>query len=633
MRLGTFGSLTLVLAMLGAGCGAAPTPPPAPGTSAAPSSPSEELAPSPQPATAAGAEAFVKEVNEQLLELWRQSMRAAWVKSTYITHDTEKLSAQANERVMEYEARAIKAATRFDGVELPPEIKRQLYLLKYSAGLPAPSNAERRAELAELSTKMESAYGKGKFCSPKLKGKGKDPQSECLSLSELTKLMASSRNADLLLEVWRGWRTVSPDIRPMYSRFVELGNEGARELGFTDMGQIWKGRYDMEGDAFVAEMDRLWKEVKPLYDQLHCYVRSRLRRRYGAAAIGDKAPIPAHLLGNMWAQDWTNIYDLVEPFPGQGLPDLTLQLKRKKFDELKMVRLAEKFFVSLGMDPLPKTFWERSLFLRPRDRDVVCHASAWDVTLRGDLRIKMCIQVNHEDLVTIHHELGHNYYFHYYNHLPALYQAGANDGFHEGVGDTLALSVTPEYLANVGLYDRVPDNERAELNELMKRALEGIAFLPFGKMIDQWRWDVFSGKTSPADYNSAWWKLRTEMQGVVAPTPRSEKDFDPGAKFHIPANVPYTRYFIARILQYQFHRALCRAAGYSGPLHRCSIYESREAGKKMKDMLALGASKPWPDALETISGERQMTASAIIDYYAPLMKWLAQQNGKEQCGW
>ncbi len=635
MRIRTLAPFVLGASLLAPfGCGTGPTPPAAPPAGAAPAADADGgMSPAEQPATPAGAEAFVKEVNEQLLDLWQDAARVAWVKSTYITHDTETLAAQASERVMEYEARAIKAATRFDGLELSPEVKRQLYLLKYSAGLPAPSDPQKRTELAELSTKMESAYGKGKFCSPKLKGKGKDPKRDCLSLPELSKILAKSRDKDLLLEVWRGWRTVSPELRPMYSRFVELGNEGARELGFTDMGQIWKGRYDMSGDAFVAEMDRLWKEVKPLYEQLHCYVRARLRRRYGAAAIAEKAPIPAHLLGNMWAQEWANIYDLVEPFPGRGLPDLTIRLKQKKYDEVGMVRLAEKFFVSLGMDPLPKTFWERSLFLKPRDREVVCHASAWDVTSRGDLRIKMCIEVNHEDLVTIHHELGHNYYFHYYNHLPPLYQAGANDGFHEGIGDTLALSVTPSYLAKVGLYDRVPNDEPAEINELMKRALEGIAFLPFGKMIDQWRWEVFNGETPATAYNAAWWKMRTEMQGIASPIERTEKDFDPGAKFHIPANVPYTRYFIARILQYQFHRALCKASGYTGPLHRCSIFDSKEAGKKMMGMLALGASKPWPDALEAITGERKMTANAIIDYYAPLMKWLGEQNQKEQCGW
>jgi peptidyl-dipeptidase A len=399
------------------------------------------------------------------------------------------------------------------------------------------------------------------------------------------------------------------------------------------MGGIWKGRYDMTAPQFASEMSRLWEQVKPLYQELHCHMRQAIAKKYGADRMPSDGTIPAHLLGNMWAQEWTNLYPMVEPHKGKGEPDLTKRLVALKYDPVKMVQLGEKFFVSLGMDPLPKTFWERSMFTKPKDRDVVCHASAWDVDMSGDLRIKMCIKVNHEDLVTIHHELGHNYYFHYYNKLPALYQGGANDGFHEGIGDTLALSVTPSYLHKIGLLDKAVDDPQADLNVLMQRALEGIAFLPFGKLIDEWRWDVFNGKTPPASYNKAWWDLRRRYQGVSPPAPRDEQDFDPGAKYHIPANVPYTRYFIARILQYQFHRALCKAAGHQGPLYKCSIYDNKAAGERMMAMLKLGQSRPWPDALQVISGETAMDASAIIDYYAPLMTWLKEQNKGQQCGW
>ena len=622
------------VALTAAACGGAPTtgaaPPPAGTPEPAPMPGDTSTSSEP---TVDEAVAFMKGVNKTLKQLYIEAERMAWVKSTYITHDTEVLAATANERLMEYQARTIKEATRFDDLELPPDTARQLYLLKYSAGLPAPSNPDERSELASIETKMGSIYGKGKPCSPKFKGHGKDKKAECLALGELSNILAKKRDYDLLLEVWKQWRTISPEMRPMYQRFVELGNKGATELGFQDMGQIWKGRYDMSGEAFTKEMDRLWTEVKPLYDELHCYVRAKLRKKYGTDKIGEKAPIPAHVLGNMWAQEWTNVYDMVVPFKGKKLPDVGKQLKRKKYDEKKMVQLGEKFFTSLGMDPLPKTFYERSQFTKPRDREVVCHASAWDITYDRDLRIKMCIQINYEDLVTIHHELGHNYYYNYYYKLPVLYQAGANDGFHEGIGDTLALSVTPSYLAKVGLYDKVPKSEQVDLNVLMLRALEGIAFLPFGKLMDEWRWDIFSGKTPPSKYNESWWALRKKYQGVAPPVARSEKDFDPGAKYHIPGNVPYTRYFIARILQYQFHRALCEAMGHEGPLHQCSIYGNKKAGDKMISMLKLGASKPWPDALEAISGEREMSATAIIDYYKPLIAWLKEQNKGETCGW
>jgi peptidyl-dipeptidase A len=583
--------------------------------------------------TAADAEAFVDDANREIKEVSQKLDRAAWVKSTYITPDTEYLEAKEYEKLMELLSRKVKEARKFEGLDLPPETARALYLLKFSAGLPAPSDPGKRARLAELSSKLEGIYGKGKYCSPKLKGLGPDKKSECLELDDLDKIMGKSRDWDTLLDVWRGWRTISPPMRPMYQEFVSLGNEGAKELGFSDMAAIWKGGYDMTPKEFEAEMERLWGEVKPLYDKLHCYVRKQLRKKYGDSRIGKHAPIPAHVLGNMWAQEWEALYPMMEPYKGQGSIDVTKQMAAKKWDAIKMVKTGEAFFTSLGMAPLPETFWERSLFKKPEDRNVVCHASAWDVGMNGDLRIKMCINTDFADLVTIHHELGHDYYYQQYGNLPPLFQAGANDGFHEGIGDTLVLSVTPEYLKKIGLLDKVNDNPKADLNVLMQRALEGVAFLPFGKLIDEWRWRVFDGRIGPADYNKGWWELRHKYQGIVPPVERSEKDFDPGAKFHIPANTPYTRYFIARILQYQFHRALCRAAGFKGPLYKCSIYGNKQAGQKMMAMLKLGASKPWVEALATISGERKMDATAILDYYAPLAKWLDEQNQGETCGW
>ncbi|MEA2753687.1 MAG: peptidyl-dipeptidase, partial [Myxococcales bacterium] len=370
-----------------------------------------------------------------------------------------------------------------------------------------------------------------------------------------------------------------------------------------------------------------------LYDDLHCYTRKKLRAKYGKDKIPEKAPIPAHLLGNMWAQQWDAIFDVVEPYPGQGSLDVDKKLRDKKYDPTKMVKLGEGFFTSLGLEPLPKSFWERSLFTRPKDREVVCHASAWDVSWNDDLRIKMCIEPTEDDLITIHHELGHDYYFHYYYKLPILFQAGANDGFHEGIGDTLALSVTPQYLKNLGLLDQVPNNDKGRLNVQMKMALDKVAFLPFGLLIDKWRWDVFSGKTPKTKYNETWWALRTKYQGIAAPVPRSEADFDPGAKYHIPASTPYMRYFLARIYQFQFHRALCKAAGHKGSLDTCSIYGNKEAGAKLRAMLQLGQSKPWPEALATLSGEKKADASAMLEYFAPLREYLKEQNKGEQCGW
>ncbi len=629
-----FAFAALALAASGAAsCAAEPLPPiPCPKVEAAPPPASTGKAelPAEAPATVEEAREFFTKVDGDLRRLWTQASRADWVNQNFITDDTEALSAGGQEASMEYLTRTIKTAARYNGLKLPDDLARQMLLLKLGTSLPAPTDAKERTELAETAVWMTGVYGKGKYCPERLKN---DPKKKCLSLGDLSSIMSKSRKYDELLDAWTGWHSISPPIRKKYERYVELGNKGAKEIGFSDMGALWRSGYDMTADQFEADTERLWQEVKPLYDELHCYVRSRLQAKYGKDKIADKAPIPAHLLGNMWAQEWGNIYDLVEPYKGQGSLDVTKNLQKKKIDEKAMVRMGESFFTSLGLAKLPDTFWERSLFKKPADRDVVCHASAWDVTYSNDLRIKMCIEPKEEDLITIHHELGHDYYYQQYYKLPMLFQQGANDGFHEGIGDTLALSVTPAYLKSIGLLDKVPANEKGEVNFLLKMALDKVAFLPFGKLIDQWRWDVFSGKTAPADYNKAWWALRAKYQGVAAPVPRSEADFDPGAKFHVPGNTPYVRYFLARIYQFQFHRALCKAAGQKGPLHTCSIYGSKEAGAKLKAMLEMGASKPWPEAMKAISGEDKGDAGALLEYFAPLRKWLAEQNKGQTCGW
>lgn len=572
------------------------------------------------------AQAFVGRVNDELKRKWTYASTADWVKATYITDDTERLSATANTEVLAYLSKTVKESTRFDGLSLDPKTARSLYLLRLSSMLPAPDDARKREELATTSARLEGLYGKGQVCGPD----GKPP---CRDLGELSELMATSRKPAELLEAWKGWHAISVPMKPLYERLVTLSNEGAKELGFADLGQLWKSGYDMPPAAFEGEVERLWQQVKPLYEDLHCYVRARLSKTYGEKVVPLDKPIPAHLLGNMWAQEWNNIYPVVEPFKGQSSLDVSASLKQQRYDPKRMVKLGERFFTSLGLAPLPETFWERSLFTKPRDRDVVCHASAWDVNLSGDLRIKMCIKVNEEDLVTIHHELGHNFYYAAYNTLPALFQTGAHDGFHEAIGDALTLSITPSYLKEVGLLNKVSTKKEGLINLQLKDALDRIAFLPFGLLIDKWRWDVFSGKVSPAQYNEAWWALRTRYQGVAAPVERSANDFDPGAKYHIPASTPYTRYFLARILQFQFHRAMCEAAGFKGPLHACSIFGSKAAGERLNKMMSLGASKPWPDALEAMTGSRQMDASALTEYFAPLQQWLKEQNQGRRCGW
>jgi peptidyl-dipeptidase A len=598
-----------------AGCAHAPAEPPTPAAPVAPAKP-----------TAQEARDFVARVNAELKDLWIRASTAEWIKNTYITEDSERNAAWANEAVMAYQSKAVEEATRFDGVDVDPETARALYLLKISSMLPAPKDPAKRAELASIAAKLDGMYGKGKWC-------GQDGKGTCRDLDQLSDVLSHSRKWDELVDAWAGWHTIAVPMKPLYARQVELADEGAREIGFRDLGELWRDGYDMSPADFEKETDRLWEQLRPFYEELHCYVRSRLQTVYGKDRVPDHAPIPAHLLGNMWAQEWTDLYPLLEPYKGQGNFDVDTALARQKYDHLKMVKLGESFFTSLGFEPLPQTFWERSQFLKPRDREVVCHASAWDVSLNNDLRIKMCIRATESDLITIHHELGHDFYYSQYYRLPALFQSGANDGFHEAIGDAIALSITPSYLKRLGLIDRLPKDDKGLIDVQMKSALSKIAFLPFGKLVDQWRWDVFAGKVTPDHYNQAWWDLKLKYQGVVPPVPRSEADFDPGAKYHVPGNTPYMRYFIAAVLQFQFHKALCDAAGWKGPLHECSIYGSKEAGAKFQKMLALGASKPWQDALFELTGTRQMDASAILEYYAPLRTWLAQQNQGKTCGW
>ncbi|RYV01746.1 peptidyl-dipeptidase [Shewanella sp. OPT22] len=575
--------------------------------------------------TVADGKAFINDAEQQLADLSVEASRAEWIYSNFITEDTAALAAAVGEK---YTANSVKFATesaKYAGLPLGAVDERKLNALRTSLVLPAPLDPKKNAELAQISAELNGMYGKGKYCFQ---------DGNCMTLPELSAIMAESRDPAKLLEVWKGWREISKPMRPLFENEIKLANEGAQDLGFKDLSELWRSQYDMEPQAFSDELDRLWGQVKPLYDSLHCYVRGELNEKYGDDVVGKTGPIPAHLLGNMWAQSWGNIYNEVSPKNGDPGYDVTKLLADNNYDEKKMVKQAEGFFTSLGFEPLPETFWTRSLFTQPQDRDVVCHASAWDLDNLDDIRIKMCIQKTAEEFTVIHHELGHNFYQRAYKNQPHIFKGSANDGFHEAIGDTIALSITPKYLKQIGLLNEVPD-ESKDIGLLLRQALDKVAFMPFGLMIDQWRWKVFNGEIKPSEYNKAWWELRQKYQGVQAPIARSEADFDPGAKYHVPGNVPYTRYFLAHILQFQFHKALCEIAGDEGAVHRCSIYGSKEAGEKLNTMLEMGSSKPWPEALEVVTGTKDMDAKAVLDYFAPLKIWLDEQNKAQnnQCGW
>jgi peptidyl-dipeptidase A len=607
--------------LLLAACAGKPTPPPA-----------APVVPTATVSRLDEARAFVARADATLREAWVAANEAAWTYETDITDAHAEAQAAASERSMQVTTELVKASTPYVGTPgLSPEQARELEILHRGADQqPGPSDPARRKELATVLADLSGLYGKGEVCE----------DGTCRDLQQLEAVLAAQATAkdaakawDEQLGAWRGWHDTAKPMRPLYGRFVELGNEGARELGYADMGAMWRSGYDMPPDQFAGEVDRLWGQVEPLYEALHCHVRAKLTERYGQDKVPATGPIPAHVTGNMWAQEWGHLYPLVAPYPKEPSLDVTAAMKAKGWDVDRMFHTAEGFFTSLGLDPLPATFWTRSMLVQPPGREAVCHASAWDVTYADDLRIKMCTEVKGDDLVTIHHEMGHLYYDHAYHELPILLQNGANDGFHEAIGDAIALSMTPEYLNRIGLLDQVGTSEASMLDAQMQRALDKVAFLPFGRLIDLWRWGVFSGDIPPERWNEAWWELREKVQGVAPSVPRTEADFDPGAKYHIPANTPYMRYFLAAILQFQFHEGLCRAAGHTGPLHTCSIFGSKEAGDKLEAMLELGASKPWPDALEVVTGSRQLDAGPMLAYFAPLKAWLDTQNQGRTCGW
>ena len=592
------------------------------------SAPATETAAPAFPLTPQGAADFIAAAEKDLFDFGVEKARVDWINYTYINDTTDALAAtytaQDTEKSVHY---ALEAAKYAAVPGLDPEVKRKLDKLRSRIVMPAPTTPGAADELSQITTRMSSNYGKGQGT---LGGKpisGSDIEAE---MGELDHTPAE------YAEMWTSWHdNVGAPMKDDYVRMVEIGNAGAQELGFSDVGNMWRANYDMPPEEFAALTEKLWQEVKPLYQSLHTYVRWKLNEKYGDAVQPKTGPIRADLLGNMWAQEWGNIYPLVAP-PGSGDIgyDVTELLEKSGKSELDMVKIGEGFFSSLGFDPLPETFWTRSMFLKPQDREVICHASAWNLDNVDDLRIKMCIKKNADDFTTIHHELGHNYYQRAYNKQDYLHLDGANDGFHEAIGDMVALSITPEYLVQIGLLERsqVPSADK-DIGLLLRQAMDKVAFLPFGLLIDRWRWGVFDGSITPAEYNTAWTQMRTDYQGIVPPVERPADAFDPGAKYHIPGNTPYTRYFLARLLQFQFYQAACEQAGWKGPLHRCSFYGNEEVGKNLNAMLEMGASKPWPDALEAFTGSREMSGKAMAEYFAPLKAWLDEQNKGKPQGW
>ena len=578
--------------------------------------------------TISDVESFLEKVEQEDKTLGPVISSAYWISSNFITYDSQKIVADFGKRYSLMSVERANEAATFDDLDLPEDMRRKLDLIKGGFVMPAPLDDTLAGELASIESELGAMYGLGEHCFS---------ENDCYDLEAFEEIIDSSRNPDELLKAWSGWREIGKPMKDKYLRMVEIGELGAKDLGYDGLTDLWFSKYDMPAEDFLTDTDRVWEEVKPLYDALQCHVRDKLNEEYGNDVVPPEGMLPAHILGNMWGQSWANIYDIVfEENPNTESIDLTSIIQERDLTEIEMVEIAEDFFLSLGFDPLPDTFWERSLFVKPQDRNVVCHASAWDLDpATKDIRIKMCIEKNAEDFVTIHHELGHIFYYQAYNDLPSVYRSGANDGFHEAVGDLLALSITPDYLTQIGFVteEKAEAAEQDPIALLMKQALDGVVSLPWTLMLDKWRSGVFTGEITKDNLNSSWWELREKYQGITSPMERGEEYFDPGAKYHIPGNTPYTRYYLAKIMQYQFHEALCNEMGFEGPLHECSIYNNPEAGVKIRDMLAMGQSKPWQDAFEALTGERALSGTSILNYYKPLQEWLEKENEGRSCGW
>ncbi|XP_072105103.1 angiotensin-converting enzyme isoform X2 [Mobula birostris] len=572
------------------------------------------------------ANAFIDEYNTEAEKVWYESSEASWTYNTNITEHNNKIMLEKSLILSNHTRKYGEKARQFDYTDFQNEETKRI-LKKMSdikeAALPEAEVKEYKNVLSDL----ETAYSVAKVCRK---------NGTCYPLEpDLTDIMANSDDYNELLFAWKGWRDASgKKMRDNFKRYVKLSNKAATLNGYADTGEQWRSVY--ESKNFEQDLEKIYKELQPLYQNLHAYVRRALYKKYGDKYINLKGPIPAHLLGNMWAQSWSNIYKLLTPYPSASHVDATPAMIEKKWTPLKMFEESDNFFRSLGLKPMPNEFWNKSMIEKPKDREVVCHASAWDFYNRKDFRIKQCTVVNMNDLVTVHHEMGHVQYFIQYKDQHILFRDGANPGFHEAIGDVMALSVsTPKHLQSIGLLDKVENNRESDINYLMSMALRKIAFLPFGYLIDQWRWKVFDGRIPESDYNQEWWNLRLKYQGVCPPVPRKEEDFDPGAKFHVPSAVPYIRYFVSYIIQFQFHESLCKVANHTGPLHKCDIYRSKEAGQRIGDAMKLGSSKPWYEAMKMITGGTRMSAASLLKYFEPLVEWLKTENTNngEVLGW
>ncbi|CAG2052908.1 unnamed protein product [Timema podura] len=568
------------------------------------------------------AQQFLREYEREAAEMCFRVKQSQWNFSTNITDANKRRMLEEQALESKLDRLSWRRATSFTWTRLPDsQTRRQLNILVTQTRAGLPDNEFN--ELQQVISEMKDIYSRARVCPYHNR-----MNNYCdLALEpDLTRALAHTRDYEEQLHLWKAWRdSVGPPIR-----------------SFRDAGQQERSLY--EDEEFESHIDEVWATVAPLYRQLHTYVRRRLIQQYGSQRVRPDGPIPAHLLGNMWAQNWKNLADIVLPYPGKQSVDVTPEMLRQGYTPLRMFQLAEEFYTSMGMNPMPPEFWHHSMLEKPLGRDVVCRASAWDFCNHNDYRIKQCTEVTMEDLQTIHHEMAHIQYYLQYANQPLLFRDGANPGFHEAVGAMIELSViTPRHLQRIGLLNNITDEygemtntNETNINFLLTMALDKVAYLPFAYVVDQWRWRLFSEEWKVEEMNSRWWDLRMRHQGIIPPIPRSENDFDPAAKYHVVADMPYIRYFVSLILQFQLHESLCQAAGHFGPLHTCDIYRSREAGRLLSEILSMGSSRSWSEIIHVMTKGRtdKLDSRPLLEYFQPLAMWLSVQNRDEKIvGW
>uniref|UniRef100_A0A182LUT3 Angiotensin-converting enzyme n=1 Tax=Anopheles culicifacies TaxID=139723 RepID=A0A182LUT3_9DIPT len=571
--------------------------------------------------------AYLGSIESEILQRTYDETVASWDYESNITDYTAEISMKValdNAVFWKEVARELRLYdfNSFKDADLKRRIKK-LTDLGYAA-----LDETKFSQLVDAISRMQENYATAKVCQYRNETNcnfGLEP--------ELTETLAKSRDPEELKYYWVQWHAVAgKPVRKDFDEYVSLNREAAQLNNFTSGAEYWLDAY--EDDTFEQQVDAAIEQIRPLYEQIHGYVRYKLRKHYGNDIVSEKGPIPIHLLGNMWGQTWDNIADITTPFPNKKLLDVTEEMVRQGYTPVKMFEMGDEFFQSLNMTKLPPTFWEKSIVEKPNDgRELVCHASAWDFYKKDDVRIKQCTRINMEDFFTVHHELGHIQYYLQYQHLPSVYREGANPGFHEAVGDVLSLSVsTPKHLEKIGLLKDFVLDEESKLNQFYQAGLSKLVFLPFAYTLDKYRWEIFRGDVKPDHYNCKFWEMRSKYSGLEPPVERTESDFDAAAKYHVSADVEYLRYFVSYIVQFQFHRAACEKAGQyvkgdpEKTLNNCDIYQSAEAGNALKQMLAMGSSKPWPDAMEVLTGQRKMSADALIEYFQPLYDWLVKEN-------